>query len=79
MSARLHRVHRVSFYLVSNRDKGSSELTPANKLDLTGLGGSILFVTKYRCKDNSFLEIPTNLSTEIRIFVVLKILKTKIS
>ncbi len=72
MSARLHRVHRVSFYLVSNRDKGSSELTPVNKLDLTGLGGSILFVTKYRYKDNSFLGIPTNLSTEIRIFAVLK-------
>ena len=45
MSARLHRVHRVSFYLVSNRDKGSSELTPVNKLDLTGLGGSILLAT----------------------------------
>ena len=72
MSARLHRVQRVSFYLVSNREKGSSELTPVNKLDLTGLGGSILFVTKYQCKDNSFLEIPTNLSAKIRIFAVLK-------
>ena len=38
------RVHRVSVYLVCNRDRGSSEPTTANKLDLTGLGGSILIV-----------------------------------